>query len=91
MSKQKEVVKPKEPSVIADRIVTMAPDASVKAGLQFFRDKLSSEDQARRDGYQALSILEAKEVMDLLADIQKELHISGNRPKLDQLLARFRK
>lgn len=89
MSKQKPVEKIKEPAVIADRIAIMAPEASVKAGLQFFTDKLAAEDQARRDGYQPLSILEAKEVIDLLAAVKKELHISLNRPAIDKLLAKY--
>jgi hypothetical protein len=64
MSKQnKPADKPKEPSVIADRIVIMAPEASVKAGLQFFRDKVSAEDQAVREGYKPLSVLDAKELL----------------------------
>lgn len=74
MSKQtKQPTAPivKEAAKIEDRPVTMAPKASIAAGLKFFREKCATEEKAIRDGFKPLAVLEAQELMFVLQDAVK--------------------
>ncbi len=86
MSKQPKVVAPpKEAAKIEDRPVVMAPSASIKAGLQFFRDKCAAEDQAIREGFHPLSVLEAQEVLLALKAV---LDAGTERGQVERLAGR---